>query len=66
MVPGPNHFMDATIEQLAYDHYLFDFISERNPPPAKCYLDICPKDGGYASNEGETTGIARAITCTRT
>jgi endoglucanase len=64
MVPGPNHFMDATIEQLAYDHYLFDFISERNPPPAKCYLDICPKDGGYASNEGETTGIASLIFAT--
>lgn len=64
MVPGPNHFLDATLKDLAYDNYLFDFISERNPPPAKCYLDICPKDGGYASNEGETTGIASLIFAT--
>lgn len=64
MVPGPNHFLDATLKDLAYDNHLFDFISERNPPPAKCYLDICPKDGGYASNEGETTGIASLIFAT--
>jgi len=61
MVPGPNHFLDATLEQLAYDHPLYDFISERNPPPAKCYLDICPPDGGYASNEGETTGMSSLL-----